>query len=265
MAQIGEITKYGIPVFERSNVQEPTLSVRVNGQWGRVNLVPYPNRDKPAICCKIGNDLYGSSTSVHQIIDDWEDNNNNEYYIPASSGNDSTPTSASLVSGSTRGLYLDGPRVLHSQLGDGLPYYPRAGDVFEFYVRPVEFRNTPAFFRMNFGKQGYGTANLYRIEWESEPTAGSDLSFEKRSGGSNVIVRAEGDNNGINLNTTYRIVVNWRSGGGSTLTMHAERLDGSIDAGPLSFNDTEYNSGGIGWEVNGYMAAQFDRCRTLPQ
>lgn len=265
MAQIGTITKYDIPVFERSDVQEPALSVYANGQWGRVNLVPYPQRDKPAICCEINGERYGSSTSIYRIIDDFEDNNNSEYYIPSSSGNDAVLAGASLVSGSTYGLYLDGPRRLFSQPGDGLPYYPQAGDVFEFYVRGVEFRNTPAFFRMNFGSQGYNTDNLYRVEWESNPTDGSDLSLEKRSGGSNVIIRATGNENGLDLDTTYRIVVDWRSGGGSTLTMHAERLDGTVDAGPLSFDDTEYGSGGISWEANGYMGVQFDRCRTLPQ
>lgn len=265
MAQIGTITKYGIPVFEAGDVQEPALDVDVNGQRGRVNLVPYPQRDIPAICCEADGERYGSSTSVHKIIDNWEDGDNNEYYIPRSSGHDSTPTWASLVSGSDRGLLLDGDRRLFSMPGSGLPYYPQAGDAFEFYIRPIEFRDEPAFFRMNFGLQACNTENLYRIEWESDPTPGADLSLEKRKNGTNVIIRAEGDETGVELNTTYRIVCDWRSGGGSSISMHAERLNGSLVSGPLSFNDTEWSSGGVGWETNGYMAMYFDRCRTLPQ
>lgn len=269
MPQIGNITKYNIPVFERSDVQEPAFSVYVNGQWGRVNLVPYPQRDKPAICCEIDGDRYGSSVSINKIIDGFEDGDNAEYYIPSSSGNEYTSVGRDLTSGSDRGLVVDGPVDMRSMPGDGLPYYPVQGDTFEFYVRPIDFEDTPAFWRMNFGTQGYGTNNLYRVEWESEPTPGSDLSFEKRAGGTNVIRRASADDVGCRTGRTYRIEVNWGSDGSNTMTCAAYDMSGDqvspADGSKLTFSDAEYTNGGIHWEANGYMVAAFDTCRTLPQ
>lgn len=264
MAQIATITKYDIPVFEASDVSPPRIGVDVGGQTGYLNLGPYPDRDVPCIACNINGDLYATKNSIHKIIDDWEDNDNNEYYIPSSSGGETTNTSSSLVAGSTYGLFCNGPVQLFSQPGDGLPYYPRRGDQFEFYVEATDFRDTPAFWRMNFASQGYNTDNLYRVEMESEPTAGSDISFEKRSGGSNAIIRATGDENGANLNTTYRVVVDW---GHDEMTLRVYEPDGTLASSnlPLSFVDGAYDGGGISWEANGYMACRFDRCRTLPE
>lgn len=265
MAQIATITKYGIPVFERSDVGSPTVGVTLDdGTVGYLNLVRYPNRDLPAMCFEIAGERYGTKRSIYRIIDDWEDNNNNEYYIPSSSGRAMTVSAAALVADSDYGLRCDGPARLFSMPGDGLPYYPQRGDTFEFHVCPRMFRDEPAFWRMNFGARRYDARDVYRVEMESEPTAGSDISLEKRSSGSNVIIRATGDNNGANLDTTYRVVVDW---GFNQIMLNVYEPNGAAASPnlPLSFVDGEYDSGGISWETNGYMVADFDRCRTLPQ
>ncbi len=203
------------------------------------------------------------------MIDDFEDSDLSEYYSPSSSGSASITSDPDylLTSNSDHALLMDGDQDLRSMPGDGLPYYPQRGDIFEFYIRPTDFYNTPAFFRMNFGCQGYGTNNLYRIEWESNPTPGSDLSFEKRKYGDNVIIRAPADGAGCRLDQTYRILVDWASSG-NLLAVAAYDMSGDIvapaDGTPLTFDDDEYVSGGIQWESNGYFGGVIDTCRTLP-
>lgn len=264
MSKFATITKYNIPVFEPGDVNPPRIGVDVNGRRGYLNLVDYPYRDNPSICVDLGGNRYGTARDIFEIIDNFEDNNMNEYLVEQTSGASFAEVvpGASLVSGSTLGLRLHGRKRALSLPGDGLPYYPTRGDTFEFYVRAVNFKDTPAFFRFDFGVQHYDTSDIYRLEWESEPTNKADLSLEKRENHNNVLIDESPNGTGMNLNKTYRFEINW---GYNDITVQPFEMNGNPVFDPLLITDGEWDSGGIGWECQTYMVAEFDYCRTLPE
>lgn len=201
---------------------------------------------------------------AHKEIDYFEDGNLSEYTIDRSGTSVVQSGNLGPTSGSNR-LKLDQQRRLFSLSGDGLPNYPAWNNTWEFYFRPLTFYNTPAFLRCNFmDLGGYSTNNCYRLEWESNPTSGSDWSLEKRSGGNNVIIEATGDNVGVDTGVTYKCVVDmtWNTG-----EIYAEWWDYTNNTllRTLTLTDTNQLTGpAIGWETNGYMECAFDTARILP-
>lgn len=200
----------------------------------------------------------------HKEIDYFEDGNLGEYSHSFSGSAVVQSGNLGPTSGSQR-LKLDQQRRLISLSGDGLPNYPSWGETWEFYFRPLSFYNTPAFLRCDFmDLRSYSTNNCYRLEWESNPTSGSDWSLEKRSGGSNVIIEATEDNLGVDVGTTYRCVVDmdWSSG---TIQADWYDYDASSHLRSLTLTDSNQLTGpAIGWETNGYMECAFDTGRILP-
>lgn len=202
-------------------------------------------------------------------IDYFEDGGLGEY-TAAFSGT-STTQSGNLgpTSGGSR-LLLDEQRRIISVEGDGLPNYPDWGLQWEFYFRPLQFYNTPAFLRCNFmGMNSYGTDRTYRLEWESDPTSGSDWSLEKRSGGSVVLAEATADGLGVKVGTVYRCLIDMTDTS-SPNSIHAEWWNHSSNTKLRELDLVDNDGSGIiagksiGFETNGFMKCGFDTARILP-
>jgi hypothetical protein len=216
----------------------------------------------------------GSKTKIwpsYQEIDYFEDGNLNEYVIPGSTGTASLWSNGfpnDVSGGEQTALKLDQYVRMFSLEGDGLDNYPGWGISWEFYFRPVTFYNTPAFLRCNFmALDGYDTSDCYRLEWESDPTSGSDMSLEKRAGGSNVIQNHAGDGVGVDTQTTYRCVVHMVEESGNAGHIIAEwwNHETNTKINELRIDDGSQHYGpAIGFETNGYMEAGFDVARILP-
>ncbi|MFC7191841.1 hypothetical protein ACFQL7_20800 [Halocatena marina] len=191
-------------------------------------------------------------------------------YTQDFSGTASIQTGNHGPSPNTERLVLDQQKRLISNPGDGLPNYPAFGQQWEFYFRPMNFYNTPAFLRCNFmGMGSYGTDRTYRLEWESDPTSGSDWSFEKRDGGSVVLSQATGDGLGVDTGTTYRCLIDMTDTSSSpTINVEWWNYSTNTQLRTLSLTDNEasgkINGSAIAFETNGYMKAGFDTARILP-
>ncbi|WP_330630651.1 hypothetical protein [Halocatena halophila] len=209
----------------------------------------------------------GSKTKVwpsHLEIDYFGDGNMNEYWENSTSGHANVISGSIGPSGSSSHLEIDNRRVI-SKDGDGLPNYPHWGDTWEFYFKPTNFRNTPGIFRCNFHNNHYNTDDLYRIEWESDPTSGSDMSLEKRLNGSNVKIQATGDGLGIKTGITYRVTVEMRQSD-YTIIVNWYDYDNNNHLRQLSLSDSSNPISGsaVSFFTNAYVVCQIGSVRILP-
>jgi len=177
--------------------------------------------------------------TAEKIIDDFESNNLTNYSAETSqfeiiSGADAIDGSFSLQSKNADfdadGIYSD----------SGLSNYPQRGDTFEFKIETVGNNNVNA--GMIFGVQSNEndnymfnvTPNDFRIRKDQEITS-NNRTFQNITGGS-----------GWGNPQPYTCKIEW-----GTTTISSEWFDAN---GNLlhtnSLNDTDYDTGGIGWWVN---------------
>lgn len=251
-----------IEVYDPGTFGFEPVEVYTQNGWKVPYITDPSNADTP-IEINTAQGWKGINTAGYQTIDDFEDNDLAEYTIPSSSGTASVE-SGSLGTNGNYKLQLDQYVRLFSMDGDGLPNYPEWDHSWEFYFRPTAFHDTPAFLRFNFMNQDYSTNDCYRLEWESNPTSGSDWSLEKRSGGSNVIREATGDDIGVDTGVTYRCEVHWSWSDG-TITAEWWNHDTNTQIHTLTLTDSSTMGGSaISFETNAYMSCEFDTIRELP-
>lgn len=177
-------------------------------------------------------------------IDDFEDNEIVEY----SGDKLSFDTQNSVVYEGTVALEMhndDG--ASHDILStSGLPRYPNAGDTFQFRLY---FENAESSGEMKFGVQD--SDNYYRARVVKNPYS-NEISLDKRVGGS--LTNLETAFGTIPFGTIptsewMRGVIDWVSNGDLTFTLYD--ASGSEIASTNTVNDSEFSTGGIGWD--GYV------------
>ena len=120
----------------------------------------------------------------------------------------------------------------------GLPRYPEAGEKFNVRLRLEFSENSET--RFTFGVQD--SSNLYNVDIRS-----SDNRFRVfvTDGGSTTILD-ESTAGTISDSVWYTCEVDWAVSGTTTLTLFDESMS-QVDQ--ISFNDSTFTSGGIGWRT----------------
>jgi len=180
-----------------------------------------------------GNDTFASQIT----IDDFEQYNgttlSSTYSTNTGSGSRSVISSAALSSGSTQGLYIDGPSIMVSMPGDGLENYFQPNNTSVWYANAQSSDN------WNFAlgqQQSTNTMNGAEGYW-LEYQFGSGARLVYRDGSRNVF----GTENSSSLNTNQTYRVEWSISSGGYHEVYFRTLGGST-AAYLDGNDSRFIS-----------------------
>ncbi|MFC6975826.1 hypothetical protein ACFQL1_15940 [Halomicroarcula sp. GCM10025709] len=173
------------------------------------------------------------TSPASQYIEDWEDNDIAEYSgDTGSAAVVANPVYQQTYAGELTSGPNGGQQAIYSADGDGLPYYPVAGDQWgtELWVN-----NSNAINYVLFG--GTDLSNHYEVR-----ITDSALQAREVSGGTKTLLIDQSA--GIPTGQWLRLVVSWLSGGGFDLELY--RQDGTSVVSGSTTNDT-FSEGGIGW------------------
>lgn len=122
----------------------------------------------------------------------------------------------------------------------GLNDYPQRGDEFEYYTMEISSSSDNNGVRTVFGAQDASNHYGIKISKGAQPTLEKDGS-ELASGFSNLVA-----------GQWYEVHVNW---GSTTIEVTVHEVDNSgnrqTEVTSYSANDSEYDSGGVGWVAGG--------------
>jgi hypothetical protein len=183
-----------------------------------------------------------------QIIDDFNDNNLSEYrYVRG----DSETTSDSF-----EGQYAYwrndtiGNGSTQSYQGDGLNYYPKRGDVIEFYGKATNVGNYYDT-ELTVGLQNPGSNDTEDCYSFLINLSDDNITIGKWSGGNNSTLNSK--NVSLSLDTWYRHVVYWKGNGDLVYEVRDSSTNNLIKS--VSATDSEYDEGGLGLRstTGGYL------------
>ena len=133
-----------------------------------------------------------------------------------------------------------------SDVGSGLPYYPKPGDTFQYQTRLTTNAGAESF--LGFGIQSSASTwppNAYGVRIDTG--AGDSFDFEVSTGSGFADVNSVSV--GFNANTWYTIEVVW--GADNTFDIFAYNPDGTTHASMTGISETTHtNQGGVAYEAN---------------
>jgi len=184
--------------------------------------------------------------TAETIIDDFEDGNINEYNGDTG---DFSVTSSNPITGSNSLLAQNPTSTPYIHSTSGLPNYPQAGDTFSYKIRIEGTINT--FSGLVFGIQS-NTSQNYCILMGSESGI-DDIRFRK-----NVSAASFGtsiSNHGVSTftNDVIRFEVDWGTNGTISVDVINEGTN-TVDS--ISFTDSDYTTGGIGFKTGPFTSGE---------
>jgi hypothetical protein len=185
-------------------------------------------------------------TAPTGVIDGFEDGDVAEYTeelastFTAATDTVHSGTYAGKIEGDVDGLPSNGRWYSNS----GLPRYPEAGDVFEWWFYLNQSGDHAI---IGWCMESEGRGDNYQIAAlnDSAEVGNSRFEIKKYSGGSATILTEESDV-GINTGAWYRVNVDHASGGDITATLYDSN---GTQLSQISATDSEYTTGGIYWNV----------------
>lgn len=204
----------------------------------------------------------GSSFVSYQAIDDFEDNDMDEYFFPAGTGS-ATPTTAAAMEG-TYGLAIEGvtePRSMPSY-SPSLPNYPGPGDHIQFKVR-FNTLSTDAQHRFTFCKQTDDTTNEYEFQFYESGA----FRIMRDDSGTKTELQPIGT---VSLQTSTVYVMDvWFQTADNTGDFRIRCMEedtGTVldDVDGIDDTSTVFGSGGISYFSNDFADWDLDAVRIIP-
>jgi hypothetical protein len=192
------------------------------------------------------------------LVDSFEDGNISEYNTTTDKGD------ATVIQDSSEAIdgdyYLEifsnfgSSMSVDSNEGDGLPYYPEAGDIIKHNVHPT---STSDEYYFRFGAQGYRdngetyfVGNLFSSDWQ----IGYVDSSNNRS------TLASYSNFNFDSTDWHTSEIEWKTNGDIISRVYDPSGNEMLE---ISANDTEWSSGGIGFRLQASATIYVDWVRAL--
>jgi len=185
--------------------------------------------------------------SAEKIIDDFEDGNINEYNGDTG---DYSVTSSNPISGSSSLLSTAGSFAtpyIHST--SGLQNYPQAGDTFSYKIRIEGTINVSS--GLVFGIQSNTSQNYALLIFSA---SGADrIEFRKNVASGSLGTQISAQNVSTFTNDVIRFEVDWGTNGTISVDVINE---GTNTVDTVSFTDSDYTSGGIGFANGKFTSSE---------
>lgn len=179
------------------------------------------------------------------VIDDFEDNNIDEYANDTAEFSTSTSASQSGTYGLV-GSPSTEDRPFHIVSTSGLNAYPSSGDTFQFYIN-LQQEDQQGIFAFGVQSEAEFTGQ-YEVRLNNGDPAngpGEGVYLIKRNGGTTLLAS---DSFSPSSSTWYRVEVDWGTGG----TIGVDVYDGGTQEVSISGSDSSYTSGGIAFGAFDY-------------